>query len=225
MARRVLMSWSGGKDSALALHALQQDPSLRVVALLTTLSAEFGRVSHHGVREELLDAQAAAIGLPLRKLWLPKLDGDDACLHGAYEELLGAALADVRRDGVHLVAHGDLHLTALRAHREQNLARAGMTALFPLWGRPPRQIVRDFVAAGFGATLCFASPALGRTFAGRELDEALLRDLPPDCDAAGENGEYHSFVHRGPIFSAPIAVRRGEVVERPTGFYCDLVPA
>lgn len=221
---RVALSWSGGKDSALALQALRDDPRREVVALLTTIADPFGRVSHHGVREELLDAQARACGLPVVKI---RLDATTAgtCPNPHYEARVEAALATLRGDGVLTVAHGDLFLEDLRRYREENLARAGMRGAFPLWGRDTRDLVRDFVARGFRAKLCCVTDALGEAFLGRDLDESLLRDLPPGVDPAGENGEYHSFVYAGPVFDEPLAVTTGEVVRQEGRSFIELRPA
>jgi uncharacterized protein (TIGR00290 family) len=224
MRTPIIFSWSGGKDSALALHALLQDPQWEVVGLLSSVADEFRRVSHHGVREELLDAQAEAIGLPLDKLRIPASGGP--CTNGQYEALIGDKLAGYARRGVLHVGHGDLFLADLRAYRERNLARLGMSGVFPLWGRDTRQLVADFVAVGFRAVLCCVEGAkLDESFVGRELDLALLDDLPSGVDPCGENGEYHSFVFAGPIFRRPLEVDLEERVTRDNRHYIDLVQA
>lgn len=220
----VLMSWSGGKDSALALYELVRSPDWEVVGLLTSVADEYRRVSHHGVREELLDEQADALGLPLDKLRLTLRDGP--CTNEVYEQLVGDKLAEYVRRGVRHVAHGDLFLADLRAYRERNLARLGMTGVFPIWGRDTRQLVGDFEDLGFRAVLCCVEGAkLDISLVGRSLDRRLLADLPPEVDPAGENGEYHSFVHDGPIFQRPVAIAAGDVVTRDNRHYIDLVPA
>jgi uncharacterized protein (TIGR00290 family) len=224
MPTPILFSWSGGKDSALALHALLQDAQWEVVGLLSSVADEFRRVSHHGVREELLDAQAESIGLPLDKLRIPASGGP--CTNGQYEALIGAKLAGYAQRGVLHVGHGDLFLADLRAYRERNLAKLGMTGVFPLWGRDTKQLVADFVAAGFRAVLCCVEGAkLDASFVGRELDLDLVADLPPGIDPCGENGEYHSFVYEGPIFRRPLAIESGQKVCRDNRHYIDLVPA
>ena len=224
MATPVLMSWSGGKDSALALYELLHSPEWEVVGLLTSVADEYRRVSHHGVREELLDAQADAIGLPLDKLRLNL--GSGPCTNEAYEKLIGDKLAGYVRRGVMHVAHGDLFLADLRAYRERNLAKLSMTGVFPIWGRDTRQLVGDFEDLGFRAVLCCVEGAkLPVSFVGRSLDRALLADLPPEVDPAGENGEYHSFVYDGPIFQRSLAIETGEVVTRDNRHYIDLVLA
>ena len=220
----ILFSWSGGKDSALALHALLQDPQWEVVGLLSSVADEFRRVSHHGVREELLDAQAESLGLPLDKLRIPASGGP--CTDGQYEALIGAKLAQYVQRGVLHVGHGDLFLADLRAYRERNLAKLGMTGVFPLWGRDTRQLVADFVAAGFRAVLCCVEGAkLDDSFVGRELNLDLVADLPSGVDPCGENGEYHSFVYEGPIFRWPLEIEVGQKVTRDNRHYIDLLLA
>ncbi len=220
----ILMSWSGGKDSALALWELLRSPEWEVVGLLTSLADTYRRISHHGVREELLDVQAAAIGLPLDKLWLTLRDGP--CTNEVYERLIGEKLAGYVARGVRHVAHGDLFLADLRAYREQNLSRLDMTGVFPIWGRNTRKLVEDFEDVGFRAVLCCVEGTkLDASFVGRSLDRSLLADLPPGVDPAGENGEYHSFVYDGPIFKRPVEFDIGEMVTQDTRHYIDLVPA
>jgi uncharacterized protein (TIGR00290 family) len=224
MPTPVLFSWSGGKDSAIALDVLLRDPQWEIVGLLTSVSDEHRRISHHGIREELLDDQAAAIGLPLDKLRLPTSSGP--CTNEQYERLVGQKLATYAGRGVRHVAHGDLFLADLRAYRERNLARLGMTGVFPIWGRETRQLVESFIAAGFRAALCcIEGDKLDASFVGRTIDASLLADLPAAVDPAGENGEYHSFVSDGPIFQRPVAFALGQTVCRDNRWYIDLVPA
>jgi len=220
----ILFSWSGGKDSALALHALlQHADQWEVVALLTSVSDEYRRISHHGVREELLDAQAAAIGLPLDKLRLPFKGGP--CTNGEYEALVGEKLAGYVERGVMHVGHGDIFLADLLAYREKNLAQLGMTGIFPIWQRDTRELMESFVALGFRAKLCCVEGArLDASFVGRELDLSLVADLPPGVDPCGENGEYHSFVYDGPIFDHPVEFETGITVCRDNRHYIDLLP-
>lgn len=220
----VLFSWSGGKDSALALYALRQEAGWEVIGLLTSVADEYCRISHHGVREELLKAQAAALDLPLDILRLPV--GEGACTNDRYEALLGAKLESYRARGVRHVAHGDIFLADLRAWREEKLARLGMQGVFPIWGRDTRELVSTFVSLGFKAVLCCVEGAkLGPQWVGRPLDLRLLADLPPEVDPCGERGEYHSFVYDGPIFRHPVAWRAGVTVERQGRHYLDLLPA
>lgn len=217
----VLMSWSGGKDSALALYELLRSPDWEVVGLLTSVADQYRRVSHHGVREELLDEQADALGLPLDKLRLTLRDGP--CTNEVYERLVGDKLEEYVRRGVRHVAHGDLFLADLRAYRERNLAKLEMTGVFPIWGRDTRKLVEEFEDWGFRSVLCCVEGSkLDASFVGRQVDRRLLADLPPEVDPAGENGEYHSFVYEGPIFRRPLAIQLGEVVTRDNRHYIDL---
>ena len=224
MSIPILFSWSGGKDSALALHALLQQPDeWEVVALLTSVSDEYARVSHHGVREELLERQAESIGLPLDKLRLPFKGGP--CTNADYEALVGEKLAGYAARGVVHVGHGDIFLADLRAYREKNLAKLGMTGVFPIWQRDTRELVESFVALGFRAVLCCVEGAkLDSSFVGRDLDLSLVADLPPGVDPCGENGEYHSFVCDGPIFQWPVEFETGVTVCRDNRHYIDLIP-
>jgi len=219
--KRVLFSWSGGKDSAMALQELQADSEYEVAALLTTVTEDYDRISMHGVRRALLQQQAQSLGLPLAELRLPK-----EVSNAAYDEKMSSTLRRYKDDGVTGVAFGDIFLEDLRAYRERNLARLQMQAIFPLWNRDPVSLLRSIIAGGFRAvTTCVDSKVLGREFVGRNIDDAFISDLPAGVDVCGENGEYHSFVHNGPIFKEPIAHRRGEVVLRDDRFwYCDLIP-
>jgi uncharacterized protein (TIGR00290 family) len=220
----LVLSWSGGKDSAMALYELLRDPAWKVERLLTSVSDEFRRVSHHGIREELLEMQAAAISLPLDWLRLPS--GGGPCSNAVYEELVGQHLQQYVDRQIRHVAHGDLFLADLRAYREQNLARLGMSGVFPIWGRDTRELVESFIALGFKAILCCVDGRrLDGSFVGRPIDEELLRDLPPDVDPCGENGEYHSFVYDGPIFERPMAIELGQVVCRDGRYYIDVLAA
>jgi uncharacterized protein (TIGR00290 family) len=219
MTEKVVFSWSGGKDSAMALHHILGDARYEVVALLTTISDSYKRISHHGVREELLELQARAIGLPLDRIYLPT-----SATNEQWEALMRRTLLRYRDAGVLLVGHGDIFLEDLRAYRERNLATLGMRGLFPLWKRNTARLVRRFIALGFRAYLCCVEGKLGPGFAGRALDTELLRDLPPGVDPCGEYGEFHSFVHAGPIFERPLDVKLGEVVLRDTRYYADLLP-
>ena len=220
--QRVVFAWSGGKDSALALHELQKSDHYEIVALLTTLADQYRRVSHHGVRERLLQMQAEAIRLPLDKLYLPS-GPSDVCTFEQYEELMGRKMAEYRDAGVTLAAHGDVFLQDLREYREGNLAKLGMKALFPIWQRDTAELMHTFLNLGFKAYVtCVASEKLPASFAGRAVDAALVRDLPEGIDPCGENGEYHSFVYDGPIFHWPLRIRVGEVVLRDGRYFADL---
>lgn len=219
----VLLSWSGGKDSALALYHLRRMEQYEVIGLLTTVSEEYRRVSHHGVQEVLLERQAAALGLPLDKLYVPT-NSALPCTHDLFVQMMGEKLAAYRESGVRYVAHGDIFLEDLRRYRETNLARIGMRGLFPLWHRDTTELVEEFVALGFRAVLtCVDGQKLDANFAGREIDHAFLGDLPPGVDPCGEYGEYHSFVYDGPTFHEPTGVRIGERVQREQRWYVDLL--
>ena len=216
----ILFCWSGGKDSAMALHALLQHNELRVVALLTTVTEGYDRISMHGVRRELLERQAKSISLPLHEVFIPP-----QCVNPIYEARMEEALRVHYDKGIRTVAFGDIFLEDLRTYREKNLARMGMTALFPIWKRDTRELIRAFHSANFRAiAVCIDSKVLDRSFAGRELDQAFFRDLPPHADPCGENGEFHTFVFDGPIFHAPIPVRTGEIIQRDSFVFCDLLP-
>jgi uncharacterized protein (TIGR00290 family) len=214
----VLFCWSGGKDSAMALRVLRQQRDVRIAALLTTVTDGYDRISMHGVRRTLLLRQVAALGLPLCEVRIPP-----QCVNPIYEERMRNALLSQKENGVHSVAFGDIFLQDLREYRERNLAQVEMNAIFPIWKRDTRELAQDFCALGFRAiAVCVDPKKLSREFAGRELDESFFRDLPPGVDACGENGEFHTFVYDGPIFSSAIAVERGEVVERDGFYFCDL---
>jgi uncharacterized protein (TIGR00290 family) len=217
----VALSWSGGKDSALALWAMREELGIEPAALLTTVTENYGRVSMHAVRRELLEAQAAAVGVPLVEVGIPA-----ACPNEVYEERMAAALAAPPLAAVADFAFADLFLADIRAYREERLAAIGRRATFPIWGRETGALAERFVAAGFAATLVCVDPRqLDASFAGRAFDAELLRDLPPGVDPCGENGEFHTFVTAGPIFSAPVSVAHGETVERDGFVFHDLLPA
>jgi uncharacterized protein (TIGR00290 family) len=218
----VLMAWSGGKDSALALREIRGDARYRVAALLTTVTAQYDRISMHGVRRTLLRRQAESLGLPLEEVLIsPGASNDE------YETNMGAALAALRTrvPGLDSVVFGDLFLADIRAYRERMLARIGMRGLFPLWLRDTRALAHEFVRAGYRAVLvCVDAAQLAGEFAGREFDAALLRDFPPEVDPCGENGEFHTFVYAGPGLQHAVRHERGPVVVRDDRFvYCDLV--
>lgn len=207
----------------MALHELRRSGSHHVVGLMCTVAEPQRRISHHGVREELLDRQAEAVGLPLRKVYLPTRDG--ACTDETYEQLMRDALLPYRKAGVRWVAHGDIFLQALREYRERNLAAIGLRGMFPLWARNSTELIHTFVRLGFKAYVsCVDGNKLRPEFAGRSIDAAFVRDLPSDVDPCGEYGEYHSFVYDGPVFRRPVAVRVGETVERDGRYYADLLP-
>jgi uncharacterized protein (TIGR00290 family) len=217
-----ILAWSGGKDSALALYELTRRQNIEIVALLTTVTEGYDRISMHGVRRKLLVEQARALGYPLEEVAIPQ-----QCTDEIYEQRMQQALEKYHRAGVVQAAFGDLFLEDVRAYREERLARIGMRGLFPLWGRNTAEVARQFVQLGFRAiVVCVDTQALDRAYAGCEVDEAFLKDLPAEVDPCGENGEFHTFVYAGPVFRRPIQVERGEKVLRDDRFYyCDLVDA
>jgi uncharacterized protein (TIGR00290 family) len=218
---KALIAWSSGKDSAFALHAIRQHGSHEIVGALTTVTRDSGRITVHGVREELLRAQLEAAQLPSLVVRIP-----DPCPNDVYAHAMAEALTQARAAGVTHVVFGDLFLTDLRAWREARLADVGMTAVFPLWQRPTDALAREMIAAGVTAHLTTVD--LGKlppSFAGRPFDTALLGDLPADVDACGENGEFHSFVTAGPMFAKAIAVAVGETTVRDGFAYADLQAA
>ena len=221
MIRPVALAWSGGKDSSLALASLRADPSVEVVALLTTMTRDYDRISIHGVRRAVLEAQVAELGLPLIEASIPA-----AASNEIYEEAFAGALDALRREGpdIRHFAFGDLFLADVRAYREELLGRLGWTPLFPLWGRDTAQLARRFVNEGYRAILtCVDTTQLAADFAGREFDAGLLAELPATVDPCGENGEFHTCVYAGPIFRRALALERGERVRRDGRFeYCDL---
>ncbi|MCI0784248.1 MAG: adenine nucleotide alpha hydrolase [Chloroflexi bacterium] len=221
MATKAVMAWSGGKDSACALWRLQQDNRYEITGLLTTLTEGFDRISMHGVRRELLAAQAQALGLPVYEVWIPQGASNEI-----YEQRMGAMIERIVSEGVEAVAFGDLFLEDIRAYREKMLAPTGLEPLFPLWGAPTAALARRIIADGFRAVLTCVDPrAVPAEFAGREYDETLLGEMPPEADLCAERGEFHTFVYDAPNFAAPIAFTRGDVVEREGFVFADLLPA
>lgn len=220
MSDRIVLCWSSGKDCAYALHVLRTEGRCEVVGLLTTMTEGYDRVSMHGVRRELVEAQAAAAGLPLRIVWIPQ-QADNAI----YESRMAEALAQFRAEGVSGMAFGDLFLEDLKQYRQERLAEVGMSAVFPIWKRDTGQLARQMLAEGFRAIItCVDTRKLDGRFAGREFDDSLLDELPPSVDPCGENGEFHSFCYTGPIFSRPLAIRRGQTVLRENRFnFCDVM--
>jgi len=219
--KRVLLSWSSGKDSAWTLHVLRQDPSIEVCALLTTVNSEFDRVAMHGVRRTVLETQAAAAGLPLWVVPLPW-----PCSNEIYEKLMADACRRAIDEGIEAVAFGDLFLEDVRAYRVRQLAPTGLEPLFPLWQIPTDGLARVMIAGGLRARLtCVDTQQLEPEFAGREFDETLLRDLPASADKCGEKGEFHSCVYAGPMFKAPLAIESGEIVRRDRFVFADIMIA
>lgn len=221
MATKTVMCWSGGKDSAFALWRVQQDPAYEVIGLLTTLTEGYGRVSMHGVREDLLRAQANALGLPLYRVWIPQ-----ACVNPVYEAAMGRAVDEIRADGAEAVAFGDLFLEDVRAYRERQMAGSGITPIFPIWGEDTADLAQEVIRTGFRATIVCVDPTqVPAELASREYDQSLLADLPASADPCGERGEFHTFVWDAPNYGAPIVVCGGETVERDGFWFADLLAA
>lgn len=243
MRERIVFCWSGGKDSALALHRALRDPHYEVVALLTTCNEEFQRISMHGVRVALLEAQAQAVGLPLHKVFVSRRSSNEE-----YSQKMGACLAELKSHGISGCAFGDIFLQDLRAWREQNLAQLGLRGVFPIWKVDARDLLREFFGARFESIICCVNDAwLDQGMVGRLFDQTFIDALPAQVDPCGENGEFHSFCFAGPIFREPVRFSIGEKIYRPLdpdqiapsssaaacspapmtrGFwFCDLLPA
>lgn len=221
MRPRALIAWSSGKDSAWALHEARAAGDYDIVGALTTVTDTFGRISMHGVREDLLAAQLNSAALPAQIVRIPY-----PCSNEVYEVRMAAALADAKTAGVSHVIFGDLFLEDVRAYREQKLAATGITPVFPLWGRPTGALARDMIAAGVETYLiCIDLKQLAREFGGRRFDESLLNDLPQGADPCGEKGEFHSFVAGGPMLARNIPIALGDTIERDGFAYTDAVLA
>ncbi len=215
---RVALSWSSGKDSAWSLHLLRQDPNVEVVALVTTLNEQFDRVAMHAVRRELLEMQAAAVGLPLWTVPLPW-----PCSNEQYETRMSALCARAVSEGVQAMAFGDLFLADIRAYREKQLAGTGLDPLFPVWQIPTAELARTMISSGLKAKItCIDPKVLPKEFAGRDFDAQFLADLPSNIDPCGENGEFHSFVYDCPDFAYPLPVSAVETIEREGFVFADL---
>ena len=219
-APRALLSWSGGKDSALALYEARRSDSFEIASLLTTLTRDFDRISMHGVRRLLLLKQADLLGLPVEEVWIGK-----GASNSEYESQMSTALRRHRANGVSSVVFGDLFLEDIRKYREEMLSALGMTCVFPLWKRDTQKLASLFIHEGFKAIVCTVDPrALSPSFCGEDFDESFLSNLPAGVDPCGENGEFHTFVYGGPIFSQEVGVRKGEVTLRDGFYFADLVP-
>ena len=215
-----VLSWSGGKDSALALHELLMDPTVDLRGLLTTVTDGYDRVSMHGVRTSLVSAQAAALEIPLWSVRIPP-----SATNEQYERAMVDVFGSIRRDGVEAIAFGDLFLTDVRAYRERLVEGTGLRPVFPLWGKETVDLAQRFVSCGFKAVVVCVDPRqIDVSHCGAEYDDALLHALPESADPCGERGEFHTFVYDGPMFSRPIATQRVVVVEREGFFFCDLLP-
>ena len=218
--KKVLLSWSSGKDSVWALHLLRQQPGIEVAALLTSFNSAAGRVAMHAVRRALVDMQAARTGIPQWSVDLPW-----PCSNAEYEERMRGVWKRAIAEGITAVAFGDLFLQDIRDYRERQLQGTGLKPLFPVWQIPTAQLARDMIAAGVKAKITCVDPAqVDRSFAGHDFDQALLDSLPPGVDPCGENGEFHTFVYDAPVFSSPIEIRMGEIVERDGFVFADVLP-
>ena len=218
MAEKVLFSWSGGKDSALALYEIRKDQRYETVSLLTTVTEDYRRISMHGVPEVLLERQASSIGLPLERVFISKNGSNEE-----YESRMYKVLLKFQKMGVSAVVFGDILLEGVRKYREENLAKVGMKGIFPLWGKG--DLSQTFIDRGFKAIVtCVDAKALDKSFAGKLFDKKFLAELPASADPNGENGEFHSFVFEGPIFRKKIPFEVGEVVKRDSFYFCDLQP-
>jgi uncharacterized protein (TIGR00290 family) len=218
--KRILLSWSSGKDSAWALHLLRQSGEYEIAGLLTTVNQEFDRVAMHGVRRALVERQAAAAEISLWAVTLPW-----PCSNAEYEAIMARTCAKAVAEGIEAIAFGDLFLEDVRAYREKQLKGTGLEPIFPVWGLPTAALARQMISAGLRARLtCVDTAKLDAAFAGREFDENLLNELPEGTDPCGEKGEFHSFVYAGPMFSRPIDIAPGELVLRDGFAFADLLP-
>ena len=217
---KVLLAWSGGKDSAMSLYEIQSSGKYEIVSLLTTINQDYDRVSMHGVRRTLVEQQALSLGLPMEKVLVPK-----TCSNEEYEARMGEVLTRFKQDGINQVVFGDIFLEWVKEYREANLSKLGMKGIFPIWGRDTDELTRSFITLGFQAVItCVDTKVLAQRFLGRMLDGQFLAELPSSVDPGGENGEFHSFVFAGPVFKDRIAYTLGETVQRDSFYFCDLLP-
>jgi uncharacterized protein (TIGR00290 family) len=217
---KILFGWSGGKDSAMALYEILKNKEYQVVSLLTTITEDYDRISMHGVRRTLVEQQAQSLDIPLYKVFIPK-----TCSNEIYAAKMTEALTKFKQQGIETVAFGDIFLEDVREYREDNLARLKMKGIFPIWGRNSAELARSFIALGFKSVIsCIDTKVLDKKFLGRQFDEDFIAELPPNIDPSGENGEFHSFVHDGPIFKQRIGYSLGEMVLRDSFHFCDLIP-
>jgi len=215
------LAWSSGKDSAWALHTVRKTGEVNVVALLTTLNCDYARVAMHAVRENLVEMQAGAVGLPLVKVPIPA-----QCRNQDYEQAMSSVMERARAEGVFHIVFGDLFLEDIRAYREKHLAACGMKAVFPLWRKDTRLLAKEMLERGLSAYITCVDPTkLDRAFAGRRFDAELLGELPREVDPCGENGEFHTFACAGPMFRRSLPIDVGEIVERDGFVFTDLLPA
>lgn len=218
--KQVLMSWSGGKDSCMALYEVQQSHEYQVIALLTTITEDYGRISMHGVRRELLEMQVTALGLPLQRILITR-----GAANEEYERKFIDACAGYINEGIDSIIFGDLFLEDIKRYRDEFLVRHKLRGVYPVWRRNTREFIDRFIELGFKAIVtCVDARALGPEFAGRIVDESFVSSLPSSVDPCGENGEFHTFVFDGPNFKQPIPFREGEILQREGFWFCDLVP-
>ena len=222
MKEKIIVSWSGGKDCALALYAIKKKKKYEVLSLLTTITKNYGRISMHGVRQILLERQAQSLDLPLHKIFISK-----NTVNEEYESQMREALSRYLMSGISSVIFGDIFLEEVKKVREDNLSKVRMKGSFPIWKKNTKKLAREFIDLGFKAIItCVDSHALDRSFVGRVFDRQFISKLPPGVDPCGENGEFHTFVYDGPIFKKQVRYRIGKVILRDNRFYyCDLVPA
>ena len=220
MKRKTLMSWSSGKDSAWALHKLQQNPEIDLVGLFCTVNKEFDRVAMHGVRVDLLQRQANSIGLPLQIIEIP-----NPCNNAEYEQIMGQFVDGAKSDNIDYFAFGDLFLEDVRNYREEKLKDSGIKAIFPIWGTPTDKLSREMIDSGLRTVItCINPKQTPKEFIGREFDDSFLDSLPETIDPCGENGEFHSFVFDGPMFNEKIEIVVGDVVQRDDFIFVDVLP-
>jgi uncharacterized protein (TIGR00290 family) len=220
MTEKIVISWSGGKDSSLAYYYMQQTRSHEIAALLTAVTEDYNRVSMHGVRRVLLERQAESLGVPLQEVYIPK-----DCTTKEYGSRMKEVLLGYQRENINGVCFGDIHLEDVRRYREERLARIGMRGIFPLWKRDPAELIRGFIDLGFKAIVtCVDSRVLDSSFVGKVIDNDFVARLPSSADPDGENGEFHSFVFDGPIFKQRIEVSTGGIIMKDGFYFCDLLP-
>jgi len=221
MTRNIVFSWSGGKDSALALYEILKAESYNIVSLITTVTEEYDRISVHGVRNDLLEKQTKSLKLPLHKINIPK-----NCSNDIYERNLTETLSIYKNKGITEVAFGDIFLEDVKEYRDELLKKMGMKGIYPIWQKDFKELAKVFIESGFRAiTTCIDSQQIHKNFAGKEYDQDFLDDLPDTADPCGENGEFHTFVYNGPIFNVKVNFIIGDIVLRDNRFfYCDLIP-
>lgn len=220
MAKKTLISWSSGKDSAWALHVLRRDPSIDVVGLFCTVNKKFNRVAVHGVRTELLLQQARSVNLPLQIVKIPY-----PCNNNEYLTVMKSFSIEAKKQGIECFAFGDLFLKNVRKYREKLLMGTGITPLFPIWGASTKVLAKEMISCGLRAKItCINSKKVSSEFSGREYNESFLNDIPENIDPCGENGEFHTFAFDGPMFQHPIDISLGETIYRDGAYFTDLLP-